>query len=100
MKFCKCGAIMVPSGSELVCRACGHKESASDVKAFREIKKEKVKSADTQMQDIDTMPTMKVKCPKCGHPEAHFWTAQTRGGDEAETQFFRCKKCGHSWRKY
>ena len=98
MKFCKCGAIMVPVGSEVVCKACGCRETASGANAIREIKK--AKKATASAQDAETMPTIKIKCPKCGHPESHFWTLQTRAGDEAETQFFRCKKCGHSWRKY
>jgi DNA-directed RNA polymerase subunit M len=28
------------------------------------------------------------------------WQVQTRGGDEASTQFFRCTKCGHTTREY
>lgn len=100
MKFCpKCGSLLVPTGSELICKSCGYKEQASGTEALREVKK-KTKSIATESAEVETMPTMKIKCPKCNHDEAYFWTMQTRAGDEAETQFFRCKKCGYSWRKY
>jgi DNA-directed RNA polymerase subunit M len=32
--------------------------------------------------------------------EVYVWQVQTRGGDEASTQFFRCTKCGHTFREY
>jgi len=51
-------------------------------------------------QDMQTLPTMKVTCQKCGYGKAFYWTVQTRGGDEASTQFFRCAKCGVTWREY
>lgn len=49
---------------------------------------------------IKTLPTEKVKCPKCGNMEAYVWLVQTRGADESSTQFFRCTKCGGTWREY
>jgi len=49
---------------------------------------------------IRTMPTIRIECPKCGYKKAYWWTVQTRGGDEAATQFFRCMKCNHTWREY
>jgi len=102
MKFCpKCGSILVPAGTEVVCKSCGHKEAAGDLRLFKEVKKEKKQVvAQEKTKDVETMPTANIKCPKCGHDVAYFWTVQTRAGDEAETQFYRCKKCGHNWRKY
>ena len=99
MKFCKCGAIMMPSGNEIVCRACGNKESAACIKAIKDVAKAK-KVIHACASNVETLPITKIKCPKCGHPDAYYWTIQTRAGDEAETQFFRCTKCNHSWRKY
>jgi len=100
MKFCpKCGALLMPAGSELVCKSCGHKEKG-ETGLFREVTKKKAVQIKSDNANVDTLPTMKMTCPKCGHHEAFFWTLQTRAGDEAETQFFRCKKCDHSWRKY
>jgi len=32
--------------------------------------------------------------------EVYVWMVQTRGGDEAMTQFMRCTKCGHTFREY
>jgi DNA-directed RNA polymerase subunit M/transcription elongation factor TFIIS len=37
--------------------------------------------------EVDTMPKMRMECPKCGHMEVYVWQVQTRGGDEASTQF-------------
>lgn len=100
MKFCpKCGSILIPAGSEVVCKSCGHKEAAGEMKLFKEVKKDK-KKIEAASCEVETLPTMQIKCPKCGHHEAYFWTMQTRAGDEPETQFYRCKKCNHSWRKY
>jgi DNA-directed RNA polymerase subunit M len=49
---------------------------------------------------LNTLPTTKTDCPKCGHDEASWWFLQTRSGDEPPTQFFRCLKCNHTWRSY
>jgi DNA-directed RNA polymerase subunit M len=51
-------------------------------------------------KDVQPLPTMEVTCQKCGNGKAYYWTVQTRGGDEASTQFFRCSKCGVTWREY
>ncbi len=50
--------------------------------------------------DVKTMPTLDEVCPKCENREAYWWLLQTRGGDEATTQFYRCTKCNFTWRKY
>jgi DNA-directed RNA polymerase subunit M len=51
-------------------------------------------------QKISTMATIKMKCEKCDNNEVYVWQVQTRGGDEASTQFMRCTKCGHTFREY
>jgi DNA-directed RNA polymerase subunit M len=51
-------------------------------------------------QELNTMPTMRMKCPKCENMLVYVWQVQTRGGDEASTQFFRCTKCNHTFREY
>ena len=51
-------------------------------------------------REVRTMPIIRVNCPKCENGEAYVWQVQTRGGDEASTQFFRCTKCNHTWREY
>ncbi len=51
-------------------------------------------------QKIKTMQTIRMKCDQCGNNEVYVWQVQTRGGDEASTQFMRCTKCGHTFREY
>ncbi len=50
----------------------------------------------------NTFPKVQIKCPKCKHKEAYFWTLQTRASDESETKFYKCSntKCEHTWREY
>lgn len=43
-------------------------------------------------QKMNTLPTLKVECPKCGDKQVYVWQVQTRGGDESSTQFMRCTK--------
>jgi len=50
--------------------------------------------------EVNTMPKIKKQCEKCGNGEVFVWMVQTRGGDEAMTQFMRCTKCGHTFREY
>jgi DNA-directed RNA polymerase subunit M len=65
-----------------------------------ENKKASIKVVGEAEQDIKTMPTIAMECPKCRNKEAFWWLLQTRGGDEPTTQFYRCVKCGHTWRVY
>ena len=51
-------------------------------------------------QKLNTLPTLKVKCPKCENKKVYVWQVQTRSGDEAATQFMRCTKCNHTFREY
>ena len=51
-------------------------------------------------EEISTLPTTKVTCPKCGNTKAEWWLQQTRSADEAETRFLRCLECKHTWREY
>lgn len=48
----------------------------------------------------DVNPIIDMKCPKCKHKKAYFWTMQTRASDESETKFYKCVKCKHTWRVY
>ena len=103
MEFCpECGGMMLPSGDEFKCNKCGHEKKDKD-KADKYELTEKVETKDTVIikgEEIDTLPTTKATCPKCGNNKAFWWLQQTRSADEAETRFLRCMKCKHTWREY
>lgn len=116
MEFCpECSSRLAPKktqkGAEItimfVCSKCGYTKQPSDRKA--EAKKGKIiqptaKPVMTVIteedQKIKTMQTIRMKCEKCGNNLVFVWQVQTRGGDEASTQFMRCTKCGHTFREY
>ncbi len=101
MQFCpKCGSILVQKRKNYGCARCNY--SSKDKVDLKTSEKfgEKQKIAVIKDKDVDVLPTVDETCKKCGHTGAHFWTLQTRAGDEAETKFFRCKKCLHTWREY
>ena len=101
MQFCpKCGSILVQKRKNFGCPNCSYTTKEKIKISIREKLGEKQKIAVIKDQDVDVLPTVKTDCPKCKHDKAHFWTSQTRSGDEAETKFYRCKKCRHTWREY
>ncbi len=106
MQFCpKCGLTLVPTKKKeivvLVCPKCGQETRRSDpVVQKLEKAKESVVVIGKEEENKRTLPTVKIHCQKYGHGEAFYWMVQTRGGDEASTQFFRCAKCGVTWREY
>jgi DNA-directed RNA polymerase subunit M len=51
-------------------------------------------------EQIPTLPTIAIKCPKCENNLAFWWLRQLRAADESEVRFFRCCGCGHTWRQY
>jgi DNA-directed RNA polymerase subunit M len=113
MKFCpKCNSIMLPTKTDdgnvtLKCRNCNYsseleKESVEKYKITKEIK-HTPRDKTTIIEDEDavqTMPTVKTKCPKCNHNKAVYWQLQTRSADEGSTIFYRCVKCRYTWRSY
>lgn len=96
---------MIPVKKEktivLVCPECGKETTRSDpvVQKLGKVR-ESVVVIGKEHEKVQTLPRTRVTCPKCGHGEAFYWMVQTRGGDEAMTQFFRCTKCGRTWREY
>ena len=113
MKFCpQCNAKMRPKKiidesssktrpkSIIICSSCGYKEKSRRV-TVKEKKIEdtkNIKVVDSKAQKLQSMPTTKANCHKCGHDSAYFWEKQTSSLEEASTQFFRCAKCEHTWR--
>ena len=105
MQFCpKCSLALVPTMKEKIvvlgCPKCGGTRRSDPMVQKLGPSKESVVVIGKSEKNLQTLPIMKVSCQKCGHGEAFYWMVQTRGGDEASTQFFRCTKCGRTWREY
>ena len=112
MEFCpNCASRLVPKKSEaevsLACPKCGYIKQASSSKTEPRPTGRVIKHSLQQQvtvigkeDQVNTMPTMRMECPKCGNMLVYVWQVQTRGGDEASTQFFRCTKCNHTFREY
>jgi DNA-directed RNA polymerase subunit M len=101
MQFCpKCGSILVQKRKNFGCPRCNYSTNEKvDLEIKEKLEKHEKISFVTD-KEVDVLPKVAIACKKCGHKEAHFWTSQTRGSDEAETKFFRCVKCKHTWREY
>ena len=112
MEFCpECGCRLEPKKSEggivLACTKCSYVKEASGKRAQAKVVKVIPPKAQPFMtvisedeQKIKTMPTIRMECDKCGNNMVYVWQVQTRGGDEASTQFMRCTKCGRTFREY
>ena len=112
MEFCpKCGCRLEPKKSQfsvqLVCSKCDYAKQASTgrsqakvVKVIQPTAQPFLTVISEEEQKINTMQTIRMKCDKCGNNMVYVWQVQTRGGDEASTQFMRCTKCGHTFREY
>ncbi len=113
MEFCpNCGTRLVlrRKGSKgdsrvaLVCTKCGYskeadKEEPITMRPIERAPQERIAVIGEKEAKIQTMPTAKMECPRCGNREANWWMVQTRGADESPTQFFRCTQCGYTWRE-
>jgi len=115
MEFCpKCGTRLVPKNVKLgkkeslslTCPKCGYKKTIVEEEAPKVAKIIKpnpqrlVAVIGKEEQELRTLPTVQVECPKCGNNLAYVWQVQTRGADESSTQFLRCTKCGYTFREY
>ena len=112
MDFCpECGCRLEPKkmdgGVVLACTKCSYvKQAANNRDQARIVKVIQPKSQpfmtviSEKEQNVKVMSTIKMKCDQCGNNEVFVWQVQTRGGDEASTQFMRCTKCGHTFREY
>ncbi len=110
MDFCpKCGILLSiryqKDMTTVTCRRCGYSETrkvtptlSTDVE--KETTAEPITVIDMTADQIKTLPTTAMDCPKCGYGEASWWVVQTRGADESPTQFFKCRRCGYVWREY
>lgn len=95
---------MVPKENDkgkvkFVCRKCGWTGKSNKLKIVNSNPK-KEKLFFVKEKDDNDMPTIKEKCPECGHNKAYYFLIQTRAADEPATKFFKCVECGHKWREY
>ncbi len=116
MEFCpNCGCRLEPkkqqtdtgASVEFVCPKCSFTKREAEKQITRgtgRVIKHDLKQLVTVIgaedQKVNTMPTIRMECPKCGNMLVYIWQVQTRGGDEASTQFMRCTKCSHTFREY
>ena len=104
MEFCpECGGMLLPNGDKIKCSSCDFKKDLSSEKSNEYAVSEKIKAKDNIImkgEDVETLPTTKASCPKCGNTKASWWLLQTRSADEAPTRFFKCTECKHTWREY
>jgi DNA-directed RNA polymerase subunit M len=93
--------MLTTKDNKLICLSCKTEKEILNRDDFklREGKKKRDKVVIIE-DDVQTLPTTRVECKKCGHMEAAWWFLQTRGADESETRFYRCTKCKHTWREY
>ncbi len=115
MEFCpKCGSRLEPKKSKtekgsslmLVCK-CGYKkqeatkkiEPKATGKVIQHSPQQFVAVISKEEQKLNTLPTVRVECPKCGNNTAYVWQVQTRGADESSTQFLRCTRCNYTFRE-
>ncbi len=105
MLFCpKCGSILRPkdkSEKKILFCACGFTKNADGSEG--QIKEAGVITKKIEVvENLETLPKVKINCEKCKNTIAFFWTQQTRSADEPETRFFKCTntKCNHTWREY
>lgn len=102
--FCpECGSILRPkekNGKKVLYCACGFSKPL-DQESNTELKEKNAVGKKIEViENVETLPKIKITCEKCNNKTAYFWTSQTRGADEPETRFFRCTKCNNTWREY
>jgi transcription factor S len=114
MEFCvDCGSRLIPRKVNsrnqymlmLVCTKCKYRkpESSSEIKSNGKIIAHTPKqfvAVIGKEEQLSTLPTVHIDCPKCGNKSANAWQVQTRGSDESSTEFLRCTECGFTFREY
>lgn len=93
MKFCpKCNSRLILERQEgqsvLMCPkpGCGYKEPANKVEVVVSNEsqgQDVIKILEKEVKELQTTPTTRALCPKCGNTKAFFWLVQTRGTDES-----------------
>ena len=86
------------------CLKCGYEKQVAPSmvtipKILEHSPKKRIAMIGKKEQKLRTLPTVRIKCPRCGNNLAYAWQVQTRGSDQSSTQFFRCTKCNHTFRE-
>ena len=110
--FCECGTILKPvwdtkrfrTGGkkiELVMfvAKCARCKTNYDCNNWREVLWARTEEARLMLvidkkEDIETLPTIRRECVRCGPTVHTYYSIQTRSSDEPETTFYKCKNCG------
>ena len=88
----------------LSCLACGYKKRVvpsmvTIPKILGHSPEERIAVIGKKEQKLRTLPTVRIKCPRCENNRAYTWMAQIRELEKPSTQFFRCTKCNHTFRE-
>jgi len=102
MKFCpNCEVKLKKGDSGLQCPKCDYIEGNETISTKTVIEEHESQfNVLSENETVETLPTIKIECEKCGNDEAVWWMLQTRSADEPTTQFYRCSKCRYTWRNY
>lgn len=102
MKFCPNCEVKLKKGDfGLQCPKCDYVEGKETNQTKKIIQEHESQfNVLAENETVDTLPTIKIECEKCGNDEAVWWMLQTRSADEPTTQFYRCSKCRYTWRNY
>jgi len=102
MKFCPSCEVKLKKGdSGLQCPKCNYVEGQETKQTKKPVQEHESQfNVLSQNETVESLPTIKIECEKCGNDEAVWWMLQTRSADEPTTQFYRCSKCRHTWRNY
>ncbi len=99
--FCKeCNSLMKAENGEWTCKKCGSSRKVKSEDHHLITTKRKEKEIVILGQDVNTLPTAKVRCSECKNNKAYWRLEQTRAADEPETRIYRCTKCNKTWREY
>lgn len=52
-----------------------------------------------QQKSQEVVETDLFQCSRCNSKKCTYFTLQTRGGDEGETQFINCLNCSKRWKQ-
>ena len=96
MEFCpKCGKRLVPTKKKegkknilvLKCPKCGYEKPAGGRSSAKVVAtappKECIAIIDRKAQELRTLPTVTITCPRCGNNTAYVWQVKTRASDES-----------------